>query len=197
MNRCVVQAYDVNHIYLAEATIPLMAKWCHKHGWSHKVFKSPISEDHDHNYRKYPVVRSCLNEDNEVVDWADTDIVPVSGEDLKLSQDHADIHISLDRHGYCAGMMVYYNSQWTRDFVAGLTAIIPKHGIYRTHEQDCLKRLLLIGQAQGQTRTIPETVVACPQSPETIKPTFYHLWANLGWESALTRLGEIKAKYEL
>ena len=190
MSKCVIQAYDENHESLANITVPLMAKWCYNHGWSHQVVLCDSSkESYDHNYRKYPLVRSML-EHHQVVMWADADVVPVSGEDFPLGE--KNVQVSFDRHGYCAGLVVYRNSLWTRQFVTGLEAIIPTEGIYRTHEQDCMKAILLIGQVSDNVVSIPESVVACPHSPKTtVKPVFLHLWTHTGLADSIQRAKEI------
>jgi hypothetical protein len=186
-SRCIAQAYDENHSRLAEFTVPMMDSWCRKNGWSHVVHRVyPGEESWDHNYRKYPLVQKLLP-DYDVVAWMDLDVVPISGEDLVVGPEN--VHISIDRHGMCAGVVVYRSCPWTTCYVHGLTSIVPKNGLYRTHEQDVLKVVSSIGDAALHTRTIPETVVSNPLSTrELTAPSFYHAWSNGGVEQAIERI---------
>jgi hypothetical protein len=182
--RCVAQSYDEHHIKLAEHFIPKMAKWCSDHGWDHVVREVRSTDhDHDHNYRKYPLVRELLPNYHEVI-WADTDIIPVSGEAIEVP--HGDIHFSIDRHGICAGFVIYRSNQWVSDFVSGLLSIIPRNGRHHTHEQDTIKLISLAGDCGYHIRTIPESVVANPCTPKTGRPpVFFHAWSNAGVDEAI------------
>ena len=187
LRRCIVQAHDEHHDKLAEFSVPIISSWCKRNMWNHIVHRvSSDQEAWDHNYRKYPLVRSLLTS-YDIVVWMDLDVIPVSEEDLILTYDN--VQISSDRHGLCAGVVAYRSCAWTVSFVEGLTAIIPKWGLHRTHEQDTLKALSILGDASNHVRTIPETVVANPGSPRTGKPpAFYHAWSNAGIDGAIERM---------
>lgn len=191
--RCVAQSYDEKHTKLADHFVPKMAEWCSAHGWDHVVRQVRSSDfDHDHNYRKYPLVRDLLLNYHEVI-WADTDIIPVSGNAIDVP--HGDIHFSIDRHGICAGFVIYRSNQWVSDFVSGLVSIVPKRGMHRTHEQDTIKLISLAGDCGNHIRTIPESVVANPGSPRTsLAPAFFHAWSNAGVENAI-RLAKEACNY--
>lgn len=189
-SRVIAQSYDENHIDLARYFIPKMAMWCKANGWRH-IVRHVNSADHyhDHNYRKYPLVRELIC-DHDVVVWADTDVIPVSWKDFIVPD--GDIHFSWDRHGLCAGFVAYRSCQWTADFVAGLTAIIPQRGLHRTHEQDCLKSITMVGDCGYHIRMLPETIVSNPQSPRlNTPPTFFHAWSNGGVYDAIKRAEDI------
>jgi len=184
--RVLIQGYDENHDWLAEITLPRMRAWCDANGWEHRPVRFPISLAEDYNFRKYPLVLDALNQGIETVVWCDLDVVPVSGRQLETHGAH--ISISLDRCGICAGFVAYENSEWTRQFVTGLLAIIPKVGRYHCHEQECLKAVVNIGEAVHNVRTIPESVVANPCTPLDSRPTFFHLWANRGRAMVLNEI---------
>jgi hypothetical protein len=187
--RVIAQAYDEKHIELARYFIPRMAKWCEANGWRHVVrHVHSTDHDYDHDYRKYVLIRELIC-DHDVVVWSDTDVVPVSGADFTLPE--GDIHFSQDNHGLCSGFVAYRSIQWTADFVEGLTSIIPKRGNYRTHEQDCLKLLIAIGECGKHVRMIPETIVANMNSPRMGVPTFFHAWSNTGVTEAINRAAAI------
>ena len=186
LKRCIAQAYDENHIGLARHFVPKMDEWCNRHGWNHVIRRvKSWDHDHDHNYRKYLLVQELLGA-HDIVVWSDTDIIPVSGEDFITPR--RDVHFSCDMNGLCAGFVAYRSTQWTVSFVSGLTSAIPKHGAYRTHEQDCLKSMILIGDCGNHVGMLPETIVANPCSPPTpVRPVFFHAWSNTGVQDAIDR----------
>jgi hypothetical protein len=190
LKRCIAQAYDEKHIELARHFVPKMDEWCNRHGWSHVIRRvKSWDHDHDHDYRKHLLVQELLVS-HDIVVWSDTDIIPVSGEDFVMP--HEDVHFSCDTHGLCAGFMAYRSNQWTVNFVSGLTSVIPKRGAYRTHEQDCLKSIILIGDCVNHVRMLPETIVANPCSPSMqVPPVFFHAWSNTGVKGAIDRATHI------
>lgn len=167
--------------------------YCNLHNYEW-ICHRPLSLDHHPFWQKIYYINDILQQSYDDLLWTDIDVLIRNPHyDLKtiLEKSDADILISSDEWGLCAGFMMIRNSYWAQQFYGHLLFL----GDLKTELQHSLYANLLGDQntmkyiydgfpaVSSHFHLLGEDVVSCPQTKDPIAP-FHHGWINGGRNSA-------------
>lgn len=192
--------YDEHRAKVGAVASELLAKYCHRHGYTHEIHSGRLDLSRNASWNKVLVVRNAMRrEQYDRVVWFDADCFIVSPEmELPSILPHQPFRFtfSSDSLGFCAGFFCVTATPWSMDILSAWWAIGPAFNDSKW-EQSAYKTLVNnFVSVNLNTGYIGQSVIANPETHFGLQVPFaYHAWANRGEDEALADYREKLSKW--
>lgn len=196
MSICCVMLYDENRRKVGEVASELLAKYCHRHGYLHRIHTKLPDPSRNASWNKIPTVKQALIASGaDTVFFWDADVFVIDPQE-PLPKLKRFALFSQDSLGYCAGFWGVSNTSWSRGFLDSWWFLgrVNTGGRDRW-EQDTLHHMLVFDGIRSVIDPIPDSIIANPESILDKAPLAWHGWANRGEDAVLRDYEALKQRW--
>jgi hypothetical protein len=191
---------DSNYQAAGEISIPMMKRYCEKHGMDFVFHEKLTGSNSDVYWNKIAIVKEALNDTDWVI-WCDADILIRDMDhewtDYLRNIKNKNLIVSSDYRGLCLGFFMIRACNWSVNLLETVEALgnirDEKIGIYDVKnrlEQDTMKVIVdFFENISCKVELIPETLLSNPRSVVSKRGIFaHHFWANGDLAKVITEM---------